>query len=82
MVPLPTAADDHQRKNAEALERSGAAKMILQADLSGERLASEISELIASPEKISTMETAAKEIGKPDAAERTVDIIEELKRNV
>ncbi|MEQ1922528.1 MAG: undecaprenyldiphospho-muramoylpentapeptide beta-N-acetylglucosaminyltransferase, partial [Pyrinomonadaceae bacterium] len=36
MVPLPTAADDHQRKNAEALERAGAAKMILQSDLTGE----------------------------------------------
>ena len=82
MVPLPTAADDHQRKNAEALERVGAAKMILQAELNGERLAKEIGELIASPEKISAMETAAKNIGKPDAAERTVDIIEELKRNV
>ena len=82
MVPLPTAADDHQRKNAEALERAGAARMILQADLTGERLASEVAELIGSPEKISAMETAAKSIGRPDAAERTVDIIEELKRNV
>jgi UDP-N-acetylglucosamine--N-acetylmuramyl-(pentapeptide) pyrophosphoryl-undecaprenol N-acetylglucosamine transferase len=82
MVPLPTAADDHQRKNAEALERVGAAKMILQAELTGERLANEIGELIASPEKISAMETAAKSIGKPDAAERTVDIIEQLKMSV
>ena len=82
MVPLPTAADDHQRRNAEALERAGAAKMILQAELTGERLAAEIGELISSPENISAMETAAKKIGKPDAAERAVDIIEELKRNV
>ena len=82
MVPLPTAADDHQRKNAEALERAGAAKMILQTDLTGERLAAEIGELIGTPELISEMEKDAKAIGKPDAAERTVDIIEELKRNV
>src|SRR5688500_4627024 len=39
MVPLPTAADDHQRKNAEALERAGAARMILQDALSGGCLA-------------------------------------------
>jgi UDP-N-acetylglucosamine--N-acetylmuramyl-(pentapeptide) pyrophosphoryl-undecaprenol N-acetylglucosamine transferase len=82
MVPLPTAADDHQRKNAEALERVGAAKMVLQAELTGERLANEIGELIATPEKISAMEAAAKSIGKPDAAERTVDIIEQLKMSV
>lgn len=82
MVPLPTAADDHQRKNAEALERAGAAKMILQADLNGERLASEIGELLDSPDRITQMENAARGLAKADAAERTVEIIEELKRNV
>ena len=82
MVPLPTAADDHQRKNAEALEKVGAARMILQADLSGERLGKEIGELISSPEKITAMENAAKKLGREDAAEKTVDLIEELKRNV
>lgn len=82
MIPLPTAADDHQRKNAEALERAGAAKMILQADLTGEGLASEIGKLIEAPEAITAMETAAKDLGRADAAERTVDIIEELKASV
>jgi UDP-N-acetylglucosamine--N-acetylmuramyl-(pentapeptide) pyrophosphoryl-undecaprenol N-acetylglucosamine transferase len=82
MVPLPTAADDHQRKNAEALERAGAAKMIVQSELTGERLASEIAALIGEPEKITEMETAAKGLGREDAAEKTVDIIEELKASV
>ena len=39
LVPLPTAADDHQRKNAEALARAGAAEVIEERDLTGERLA-------------------------------------------
>ena len=82
MVPLPTAADDHQRKNAEAFERSGAAKMILQQDMSGDALANEIKTLIESPATITKMESSAKRLGRPDAAEKTVDIIEELKRNV
>ena len=82
MIPLPTAADDHQRKNAEALERAGATKMILQSDLTGERLAEEIGELIASPPTITAMETAAKSLGRRDAAEMTVDMIEKLKLNV
>lgn len=82
MVPLPTAADDHQRKNAEALERAGAAKMILQSDLTGESLAAEITKLIESPDAITAMESAAKEMGREDAAEKTVDIIEELKASV
>ena len=82
MVPLPTAADDHQRKNAEALERAGAAKMIVQSELNGERLASEVRLLLESPEKITEMELAAKGLGREDAAEKTVDIIEELKASV
>ena len=78
MIPLPTAADDHQRKNAEALENVGAARMILQKDLSGKFLAKDIIDLMNTPEKISEMETAAKKLAKRDAAERTVDIIEDL----
>lgn len=82
MVPLPTAADDHQRKNAEALEKAGASTMILQSELGGQKLAAEIAELVSSPEKITAMETAAKGMGREDAAEKTADIIEELKRSV
>ena len=52
MVPFPFAADDHQRKNAEALQAAGAARMILQQDLSGERLAKEIEKLVQSPRGI------------------------------
>jgi len=78
MIPLPTAADDHQRKNAEALVKQGAARMVLQKDLNGESLAKEIVDLIESPEKITAMENAAKKMAKADAAEVTVDIIESL----
>jgi UDP-N-acetylglucosamine--N-acetylmuramyl-(pentapeptide) pyrophosphoryl-undecaprenol N-acetylglucosamine transferase len=78
MIPLPTAADDHQRKNAEALEAKGAAKMILQKDLTGENLAEEIRNLIEKPEKITEMEASAKKLAKVDAAEVTVDLIESL----
>jgi UDP-N-acetylglucosamine--N-acetylmuramyl-(pentapeptide) pyrophosphoryl-undecaprenol N-acetylglucosamine transferase len=79
MIPLPTAADDHQRKNAEALLAAGAARMILQKDLTGESLANEISDLINRPERISAMEDATKKLARADAAEATVDLIEELK---
>lgn len=78
MIPLPTAADDHQRKNAEALQAAGAARMILQRDLNGENLAKEVKSLIEAPENITDMETAAKKLARADAAEVTVDLIEEL----
>ncbi|MBA3692897.1 MAG: undecaprenyldiphospho-muramoylpentapeptide beta-N-acetylglucosaminyltransferase [Acidobacteria bacterium] len=78
MIPLPTAADDHQRKNAEALVSKSAAKMILQKDLSGDVLAKEITGLLTSPERITKMEHAAKKLAKADAAKVTVDLIEDL----
>ena len=78
MIPFPLAADDHQRKNAEALQNSGAARMILQKDLTGERLASEISSLIEQPGRITEMETAGRKLARRDAAGATVDLMEEL----
>ncbi|MEP6924148.1 MAG: undecaprenyldiphospho-muramoylpentapeptide beta-N-acetylglucosaminyltransferase [Pyrinomonadaceae bacterium] len=82
MIPLPTAADDHQRKNAEALRDAGAAKMILQRDLIGTRLANEIKNLINAPENITAMEQAAKKLVKGDAAAKMVDLIEELIKRI
>ena len=78
MIPFPLAADDHQRKNAEALAAASAARMILQKDLTGERLAAEIAALIRDPERLVEMEQAARGLAKGDAAAATVDLIEEL----
>lgn len=78
MIPFPLAADDHQRKNAEALQVAGAARMILQKDLSGERLAEEISSLLAAPEKIEAMESAGRKLVRRDAAAAAVELMEEL----
>jgi UDP-N-acetylglucosamine--N-acetylmuramyl-(pentapeptide) pyrophosphoryl-undecaprenol N-acetylglucosamine transferase len=78
MVPLPTAADDHQRKNAEAMQKHGAVRVILQKELSGQRLAAEITELIRDPGVIRQMGVAARTMARPDAARATVDLIETL----
>ncbi len=78
MIPFPLAADDHQRKNAEALETEGAARTILQQDLSGARLAQEIERLVQSPDEIRKMQEASRKLARGDAAAATVDLIEEL----
>ncbi|HEV7680494.1 MAG TPA: undecaprenyldiphospho-muramoylpentapeptide beta-N-acetylglucosaminyltransferase [Pyrinomonadaceae bacterium] len=78
MIPFPLAADDHQRRNAEALEVAGAGKMILQQDLSGERLAKEITSLASDPERLATMEQAARKLARGDAAAAVVNMVEEL----
>jgi UDP-N-acetylglucosamine--N-acetylmuramyl-(pentapeptide) pyrophosphoryl-undecaprenol N-acetylglucosamine transferase len=78
LVPLPTATDDHQRKNAAALVAKGAAQMVEQRDLTGERLAAEIAALAADTHRRRQMAEAARRIGRPDAARVIVDKIIEL----
>ena len=80
MIPFPLAADDHQRKNAEALQAAGGTKMILQSDLSAERLALEIRTLAAQPELVTAMEKSSRSLARGDAAVAVVDLIEELVR--
>ena len=78
MIPFPFAADDHQRKNAEALEAAGASRMILQKDLGGERLATEIRVLLQSPQDLDRMEEASRGLAHGDAAATVVNLIEQL----
>jgi UDP-N-acetylglucosamine--N-acetylmuramyl-(pentapeptide) pyrophosphoryl-undecaprenol N-acetylglucosamine transferase len=78
MVPFPFAADDHQRKNAEALQAEGAARMILQQELTPERLAAEITRLVRAPDELTRMEEASRRLARGDAASATVDLMEEM----
>ena len=78
MIPFPLAADDHQRKNAEALQAAGGTRMILQSDLSGERLATEIKTLASQPQLITAMEKSSRNLARGDAAAAVVDLIEQL----
>ena len=80
LIPLPTATDDHQRKNAEALVRHGAARMIDQRSLTGELLASEMLALVANEPELGEMRAAARRMAKPDAAKAIVDRVMELAR--
>jgi UDP-N-acetylglucosamine--N-acetylmuramyl-(pentapeptide) pyrophosphoryl-undecaprenol N-acetylglucosamine transferase len=73
LIPLPTAADDHQRKNAEELRRQGAVEVIDQRDLTGDRLADRILALVADPARRRQMAEAAARLARPDAAARIVD---------
>jgi UDP-N-acetylglucosamine--N-acetylmuramyl-(pentapeptide) pyrophosphoryl-undecaprenol N-acetylglucosamine transferase len=73
LIPYPFAADDHQRKNAELLVKEGAGRMILDAELSGKRLAQEILLLYHSRRALEEMEQRAAVLGVPDAAARIVD---------
>jgi UDP-N-acetylglucosamine--N-acetylmuramyl-(pentapeptide) pyrophosphoryl-undecaprenol N-acetylglucosamine transferase len=78
LIPLPTATDDHQRKNAEALQAAGAAEVIEQDQLTGAVLASRILALAADPDRRTSMSAAAKRLARPDAADRIADVVVEL----
>jgi UDP-N-acetylglucosamine--N-acetylmuramyl-(pentapeptide) pyrophosphoryl-undecaprenol N-acetylglucosamine transferase len=80
LVPLPTAADDHQRKNAEVLARAGAAEMIEQKSLTGAHLAERILALLDDPGRRRAMADAARRLARPDAARVIVDRALELAR--
>jgi UDP-N-acetylglucosamine--N-acetylmuramyl-(pentapeptide) pyrophosphoryl-undecaprenol N-acetylglucosamine transferase len=73
LVPYPYAADDHQRHNAEALVAAGAALMVTDRDLDGERLGTLLDELAGDPARCERMVAAARAAGRPDAAERIAD---------
>jgi UDP-N-acetylglucosamine--N-acetylmuramyl-(pentapeptide) pyrophosphoryl-undecaprenol N-acetylglucosamine transferase len=78
LVPLPTAADDHQRKNAASLARAGAAEVIDERELTGERLAAVVLGLAGDEPRRHRMAAAARGLGRPDAAARVADRIEAL----
>jgi len=77
LVPFPFAADDHQTRNAEAMERGGAARLVRDAELTGEKLVTSVMELSSDPQTFERMGTAARALARPGAAARAADILEE-----
>lgn len=80
LVPYPFAADDHQRVNAEEVKRHGAALVLLDREITGLRLAGAIRELLDDPERLITMGRAARQLARPDAAQRIADVADGLLR--
>ena len=80
LIPLPTATDDHQRHNALALRREGAAEVIEQQELTGERLAERVIALAGDRDKRRQMSAAARRLAKPRAAEEIVAAVMQIAR--
>jgi UDP-N-acetylglucosamine--N-acetylmuramyl-(pentapeptide) pyrophosphoryl-undecaprenol N-acetylglucosamine transferase len=78
LVPFPFAADDHQTRNAEALERGGAARLLRDAEFTGQRLFTTVRELSAPSAVLERMGESARQFAKPGAAARAADILEEV----
>ncbi|MFN3614574.1 MAG: UDP-N-acetylglucosamine--N-acetylmuramyl-(pentapeptide) pyrophosphoryl-undecaprenol N-acetylglucosamine transferase, partial [Rubrimonas sp.] len=78
LIPYPAAMDDHQTANARALAQAGAAVVEAESGLTGEGLAAHLARLTAAPSELAAMAAAAAGRGRPDAAERLADLVEEL----
>jgi UDP-N-acetylglucosamine--N-acetylmuramyl-(pentapeptide) pyrophosphoryl-undecaprenol N-acetylglucosamine transferase len=78
LVPFPFAADDHQTRNAEAMERGGASRLVFDREMDGEKLFSLVRELAGDPETLPRMGAAARQFAKPGAARRAAEILEQV----
>ncbi|MBQ4642477.1 MAG: undecaprenyldiphospho-muramoylpentapeptide beta-N-acetylglucosaminyltransferase [Oscillospiraceae bacterium] len=78
LIPSPNVTDNHQEKNARALERNGAAVVVLEQDCTAQRLMDEITALISDKERSSAMGKALYGMAVPDSAERLCNIMEQL----
>jgi len=69
LVPYPYATANHQEFNARALEASGAAKVVLDKELTADKLQEIIEHLLIEQDELQAMRSAAKKLGRPEAAE-------------
>jgi UDP-N-acetylglucosamine--N-acetylmuramyl-(pentapeptide) pyrophosphoryl-undecaprenol N-acetylglucosamine transferase len=80
LVPFPLAADDHQRRNAEMLVQAGAAAMLLQSDLTPQRLLEQLTALLRDPGRLAAMGRRARLLAHPDAALQMARMLQHLRQ--
>ena len=76
LIPLKIATDDHQRLNAKALADAGAAEVILEGEVTVDRLAEAIQAMLSDTEALARRAAAARTVALPDATERLADLVE------
>ncbi len=80
LVPFAAAADDHQRKNAEVLVQAGAARMLLERELTPQSLFEALRELLLNPQQRQQMSRNARALARPRALERIAQLVLNLAR--
>ncbi len=78
LIPSPNVTDNHQEKNARALEANGAAVVILEKDCTAQGLMDSITGLLADTARYQAMVKALYKMAVPDSAERLCDVLEQL----
>lgn len=80
LIPYPFAAADHQLFNARTLVEAGAAKLVFDHELNGEKLAATLMDMLIDQRGLATMAEKSRGLGRPEAAKRIVDAIFKLAR--
>ena len=78
LIPSPYVAHNHQEYNARYLEKNGAAKVVLENEVSGKRICEEISSILKNKETLAKMQSDSKKIGIADACETIYNYIKEM----
>ena len=78
LIPSPNVTDNHQEKNARALEAGGGAVVVLESECTAQRLMDELTALLADQKRCADMHRALQRMAVPDSAERICDILEQL----
>ena len=77
-IPFGHATDSHQLRNAQEMVKAGAGKVIVENELTAERLTSEIFALLDQPAQLQQIAANARKLGRPGAARDIVNLIEEV----
>ncbi len=78
LIPSPNVTDNHQEKNARALEAKGGAVVLLETECTGQRLMEEIQAILAEPQRQERMRQALHSMAVPDSAQRICAVLEKL----
>ena len=79
-IPFGASTDSHQLRNAQEMERAGAARLIPEPQLTAERLVQEIFGLLDRPADLQAMAANARRLAKPHAVQEIVNLIEGIAR--
>ncbi|HET7712011.1 MAG TPA: undecaprenyldiphospho-muramoylpentapeptide beta-N-acetylglucosaminyltransferase [Thermoanaerobaculia bacterium] len=80
LVPFAAATNNHQEMNARVMEAAGGAVVVTEEELSAERLAGAISNVMLQPQKCAEMGASARRLSAPEATKSIVEIIEKIQR--
>jgi len=78
IVPSPFVTDNHQEKNARALEKAGAAVVLLEGECTGETLFETVTSLLSDQDRLRRMEASAKTLQTPDSRNKIYESLKEL----